>query len=403
MVSPFKPRQAPNTATKFLGGLMRKLDLASPNPEGAELEIVNHLARAGSHGAVNPGFIQEQYTKFNLKESDILAIQAKLIKSLVRHMMTDDSLSAEERQDLKTFIKAIGISGAKAMEICKSIGTQIYFERLSEAMADGVISDSERKRLNNIKTIFAIKTEVPQEGVDHKVATIALYREYAPQLRQNIETAEKAIAFLDASEEENDNLTNINAYCNLRDKIEAFGSDMEDYLADLENFYEQATDLDSANDDDSVELADVYESAKNTERELLDSIRNYKEFNFQREIDKVHEWKTWNKRKIDADNKAEFVERKAHNSRVVKARGFDPKGSPKQKAWVYDIIAEQCFTSPFWEFVEAKIANAQTDEDLMYVRFVNWLKIKPCGWWIGKFQDTDLEAVFNNFKATEFK
>jgi hypothetical protein len=314
-------------------------------------------------------------------------------------MMIDDSLSAEERQDLKTFIKAIGISGAKATEICKSIGGQIYFERLADITADGVITPEERTRLNNIKGIFGLKTEIPAEGIDKRTAGMAILGKYSESLEENLSQTQKVLAFLDDAEVENPDLADLNAYLNLRSILDDFENDTEAFLADMQQFHDDLESLNASDPDDADEISDLYDQMVNAERELLEATKKYKDQNMQSQLDKVRVWRNWTRKQIEKDNNAEYVDRKAINSRAVKGKGFDPKGSPKQKSWAYDIIAEQCFTSPFWEFMENKIKNAQTDEDMIYVRFLNWLKTKPCGWWIGKFQETDLEAVFNSFKA----
>ena len=401
MVAPFKSRPSPTSVARVIGSVFRTFDLAKPNPELAEHEVVNLLALAPSYAAIKPVHILEQYEKYKLTDAHILSIQTKCITMLLRHMMADDSLSPEEREQLKLFIKAIGIGGAKAMEICKAIGAQIYFGRLAEAMADGEISSSERAKLNNIKAIFALKSEVPPEGVDKKTAVQSLHRKYIDGLRTNEATAQKALAALDAAEEENPHLADLNDYITLRGIIDQFEGDMDAYAGDLQQFSEEVADLDPVDDDDSVDVDDIYESAQNTERCILESIATYKGHNLQQQMDRVRVWKTWTKKQIDKDNCGAYADRKALNSRLVKSRGFDPTGSPKQKAWAYDIIVEQCMATPFWDFTESKIAAAQTDDDLRYVRFMNWLKTKPAGWWINAFQETDLEGCFQKFLAAD--
>lgn len=401
MVAPFRIRPMPSGMSSIIGCVFRTFDLAKPNPELAEVEVFNLLSEAASVVDLKPARILEIYEKYKLTDTDILGIQTKCLSMIVRHMMVDDSLSADERQDLKGFIKAIGIAGPQAKDICKTIGAQIYFERLRDAMADGEITVTERARLNNIKAIFAVKTEVPPAGVDKKSAIEGLYRTYADGLRTNIDNAQQALATLDALEAENPAVANLYDYITLRGELDQFESDMDAYLQDLQTCVDDVRDLNPSDDDDSVDIDDAYESAKNTERCIQESVATYRSRKLHEQMAKVRSWTGWSAARMEQENRGKYADRQTTNRRLTTGRGFDPKGSPKQKAWAYDIIAEQCLATPFWEFVEAKIKQAQTDDDLRYVRFANWLKLKPAGWWINTYQDTDLEALFTNFRQAD--
>lgn len=112
-------------------------------------------------------------------------------------------------------------------------------------------------------------------------------------------------------------------------------------------------------------------------------------------------WPELSKKDIAARNRHGYEEKKLRNKKTVNDLGFEPAGSPKQKSWAYDIIAEQCLPTPFWAVIQAQVSKQLQDETSMaYARFVNWLRTKPSSWWIRTFQEGDLEAIYDRFVKT---
>lgn len=305
---------------------------------------------------------------------------------MVNYMMIDNRLSEEERLELKALVKCIGLDAGSAMEACRSIGQEIYYDRLRAARSDGAISEEERRRLSTIRTIFQLKQEVPSVGTDWAQACAKLRASLDDSLQHNDTTLRKLLGICEEYEVQNESLSDLNEFIGLQGNLSDWLEETGDYQDEMKDYVgsDQQT----------------WEDVKALESQVQDLVKRITEFRLQEKIKDLHQWAHLSAREIQKLNNKEWDERKTLNKRLVLAEGFVPAGSPKQKAWVYDIIAEQCIGTSCWEFITVKAHSSTPDSEAeLCVRFLSWLKNRPCRWWIDRFQEGDLESAFQGFKS----
>jgi len=88
--------------------------------------------------------------------------QKRKLKGMLARIFSDATAEASERTELETFLS----SGALTKEEVKDVVADFVHTTWKITMADGVISDIERARLNEIVRVLGLaRTELPEEWV----------------------------------------------------------------------------------------------------------------------------------------------------------------------------------------------------------------------------------------------
>lgn len=356
----------------FLSSLLKK-----PEPDLARCEVNNILASLQDVRELTKIKVLDVICgECHVKIDNISNVVDPLFRKMVFFVLEDAVLTPEEAQQVRHLKDVFGISDSKATSIIQTIGKSIYDIAKEEAESDGVISKEEKEKLANLKRQLGLQVNVPEVGrVWSKT-----HGEVISLLMKKINTLEQQKECLSTVYTDRPDIAFHIDFDFHIEHINDLLSSGQDLLVSLnglrENDFEGLQETIDMEDEIDIDVINELNEVVKTAVEL-----------FQGPIIDPEKEKEKEQRKYERERK--------QNTTRAKRCGFDPKGSPKQRAWVFDIIGRDWFGTDFGKKCESLLISKDVsdvdDRDLLW--WLETLKEKPCGWWIGKAND-DMEEVY---------
>jgi hypothetical protein len=274
-------------------------------------------------------------------------------------------------------VHGLGLDPAIGKGLCAEIGRDIYFERLADSKADGIISADERSRLNRIRQTFGLTVDVPPQGMDYTQAVATAMQRASilfEEVRRSVSSLTGAYA---AAVTANPVIGNHPQCVTVASQLQRW----HDTIGECKRIAASAT-----SDADGYSLvinAEVKASAVRCEIQMSLVPQEVETFaTWRRKTVKQVE-----KARADAIKSAEH-ERQIASRRVAEAAGFEiTRGSAASRAWAYCIIVEQCLVTAEWQ----ALADAGTDHADASLK--EWLLHRPATFWTDDFAGAGFTAA----------
>lgn len=372
MAKPFT--QIPVIKQGFFSNLLKKAE-----PDLARVEVNNLLASAMDvRDLTTAQILKILCEKYHVKPDATFNVVEPLFRKMVFFVLEDAVLTPDEAQQVRHLKKIFGISDGKATSIIQTIGKSIYDLAKEEAESDGKISPEEREKLANLKRQLGLEVKVPEVGQ----VWSQIYEKAIALITQKITMLHDIRECLSTVLERRPDLEFHINFDFQFEHIDGLISSGKDCLFSLqktkENDTERLNEILEMEDEIDIDVIN----------ELQEVLNNAIELSKGPVIDPSKE-KEKEQRKYERERKQNEVR--------TKRAGYDPKGSPKQRAWVFDIIGRDWFGTDFGQKCERLLIsqNGENDDDRHLLLWLNSLKQKPCGWWISKADD-EMELVYGD-------
>lgn len=285
-------------------------------------------------------------------------------------------------------VKALGLDSATGKAMCCEIGKDIYMDRLTAARADGVISDEERRRLQTIRTIFALQVDVPASGLDYDKA-IGMCRQRA---EAEVNAVRTRIGYL------------WRAVSSMRDMNPAIGDhhQVKACTACLAEWQDTVSDIIYAINNTPGADADSYTIITEATARATLLAAEIDRSSMDVQVNEILTWKRMTTKQVEKANAT--AQRSAESDRQAACRaaavqaGFGlERGSASARAWAYCVIAEECLTDPGWAELPSDASSSDTEPG----RFRAWLLMRPASFWTEVFPEGGMVMARERFQAEE--